>query len=255
MAWLLSVVMVLGGFIFYGAETLTASAMTIEEFNARLSELQQKYPTGYVWKDKYYGKYELTGKYVNWVQCKGFAHLMGYEVFGTDPGTWEIDYDFSHLEPGDIIQFGNPSSANHSVFCTSVSGDTYYFVDCNGNGNRDENGKYKDGLCMVLWGDKGYISKGSLYNGARTFSYLLKSPMNLIPEPEKQIDLGSDFYGELIYNKEDMAVSNVSGNVEVRSRDAEQKYKVWHFIRQSNGSYVIISCSDHKAIDTLTVTK
>ena len=241
MSWLLSVVMVLGVFVFYGTKSLTVSAeMTMDQFNARLSELQIKYPTGYVWKDKYYGKYELGNEYVNWVQCKGFAHLMGYEVFNSDPGTWPVDYNFNHLEPGDIIQFGDPNipGGNHSVFCTSVSGDTYYFVDCNGNGNRDENGKYKAGLCMVLWGDKGYISKGSLYNGMHTFSYLIKSPIHTVNPPPDPITYDYMPVGKKYYLKNNGTGTYMSVDYGVDKQ--LQNISVYQFTKEEGQQYEIV---------------
>ena len=255
LSWLLSVVMIFG-MLVVDLGTITANSMTTNQFNERLNELRQKYPTGYVWKDGYRGKYELTGEELTWVQCKGFAHLMGYEVFGTDPGTWQVDYNFNHLEPGDIIQFGDPyvDYGNHSVFCISVSGNTYHFVDCNGRGNNDENGYYVRGLRKVLWDDVGYISSGK-YSSIE-FKYLIKSPMHIIdPVTWESMTVGGKYYlknngtgtymsidsGEDVQGK-NISVYQKTGSTgqqfEIRSSDTDKSYFLRPVLCESSGRVV-----------------
>ena len=254
LSWLLSVVMIFG-MLVVDLGTITANSMTTNQFNERLNELRQKYPTGYVWKDGYRGKYELTGEDITWVQCKGFAHLMGYEVFGIDPGTWPVDYNFNHLEPGDIIQFGDPyvDYGNHSVFCISVSENTYHFVDCNGRGNNNENGYYVRGLCKVLWDDVGYISDGK-YSSIE-FKYLIKAPINIDPVTWESMPAGEKYYlknnstgtymsvdsGEDVQGK-NISVYQKTGHTgqqfEIRSSDIDKTYYLRPVLCESSGRVV-----------------
>ena len=136
-------------------------AVTQSEFDAKLSQLQSQYPNYSVW----------NGRFDNGTQCFGFAHMMGYNVFGTMPSTWQRGYDIYSVKPGDLIQYGNTSGQGHTVFVTAVSGNTITFVDCNGNGNYSGSTKVrKNG---VLWGNT--IQKGARIWGKYAFSYLLVS--------------------------------------------------------------------------------
>lgn len=121
-------------------------AVTQSEFDAKLSQLQSQYPNYSVW----------NGQFDNGTQCFGFAHMMGYNVFGTMPSTWQRSYDIYSVKPGDLIQYGNTSGQGHTVFVTAVSGNTITFVDCNGNGNYSGSTKVRRN--GVLWGNT--IQKG-----------------------------------------------------------------------------------------------
>ena len=136
-------------------------AVTQSEFDAKLSQLQSQYPNYSVW----------NGQFDNGTQCFGFAHMMGYNVFGTMPSTWQRSYDIYSVKPGDLIQYGNTSGQGHTVFVTAVSGNTITFVDCNGNGNYSGSTKVRRN--GVLWGNT--IQKGARIWGKYSFSYLLVS--------------------------------------------------------------------------------
>ena len=63
------------------------------------------------------------------------------------------------------------------------------------------------------------------------------------------VNLGDDFYAKIITNKNQLALTNTSGNVDVRKQDNSTK-QVWHFKRQSDGTYTIQNTADSKYLDT-----
>ncbi len=141
---------------------VTAEAISQSEFNKKLNELRNTYPNYSTW----------TGTYGGGSQCWGFARLVADYVFGGSYTTWSTVYNISGVKAGDILQYGNTSGSGHTVFVTSVSGDTIYFVDCNGNGNYSGGTKVR--TCGIKWDNT--ISKSALMFGKYSFSYLLSSP-------------------------------------------------------------------------------
>lgn len=63
------------------------------------------------------------------------------------------------------------------------------------------------------------------------------------------VNLDNDFYATIITNKNQLALTNTNGNVDVRRQDGSAK-QVWHFKRQSDGSYIIQNTADNKYLDT-----
>jgi len=106
-------------------QKMSVLAISQSEFDQKISQLRSKYKNYDVW----------NGSFDGGTQCFGFARLMGYEVFGSKPSTWGRSNSISGVKAGDLIQYGNTSGQGHTVFVTSVSGNTITFVDCNGNGN------------------------------------------------------------------------------------------------------------------------
>lgn len=138
-----------------------AQALSKSEFDSKLEYLRTKYRNYDTWDNWFDGG----------SQCFGFARLMGYEVFGSYPSTWEVSNDFYSVKVGDIVRYGNTGSGGHSIFVTSVSGNTIKFVDCNGNGNYMGSTEVRS--CGIKW-DNTAIIGGDLF-GFR-FSYIRKSP-------------------------------------------------------------------------------
>lgn len=139
----------------------TASALTRSEFDNKLNNLRSKYPNYSTWYESFDGGSE----------CFGFARLMGYEVFGSYPSSWEVSRDFNSVKVGDIVRYGNNGNGGHSIFVTNVSGNTITFVDCNGNGNYS--GATKVRRCGIKWDNTTTIGS-SLFG--YSFSYIKKSP-------------------------------------------------------------------------------
>ena len=141
--------------------SFTASGLTHSDFDSKLNDLRSKYPDYSTWNKSFDGGSE----------CFGFARLMGYEVFGSYPSSWEVSRDFSSVKAGDIVRYGNNGSGGHSIFVTNVSGNTITFVDCNGNGNY--NGATQVRRCGIKWDNSTIIGKNLFGYG---FSYIRKSP-------------------------------------------------------------------------------
>ena len=152
------------------AFNLTVNALTENEFNNKLNTLRVQYPNYSEWNDYYDGGH----------QCWGFARLIADSVFGGSWKNWAQVNSISNVKAGDILQYGNTSGSGHTVFVTSVSGDTIYFVDCNGNGNYSGGTKVRS--CGIKW-DNSISKSGSMF-GKYSFSYLLSSPgFGSIPIP------------------------------------------------------------------------
>lgn len=144
-----------------------AASLTQNEFDSKLSSARSKYPNGCN-NDTY--SWYVAGSLVGY-QCHGYARWLSYYVWGSDfrngNGTnWtryeatSSDSKIDKLVPGDVIRYraGTSKSWNHTIFVTSISGDTVYFTDCNSDGN-----------CTVKW-DKSF-SKSTLSTYLKTTLY------------------------------------------------------------------------------------
>lgn len=84
--------------------------------------------------------------------CWGYADQLGYLYTGSNPEKWTQSTSTSAIDSiktGDIIRFTFNSGAEHSIFVTSVSGNTVYYTDCNQGGKCDiawDRSKTKDYL-------------------------------------------------------------------------------------------------------------
>lgn len=144
-------------------------AVSESQFDSKMSELKGQYPNYSCWNDRF----------DNGSECWGFANMLGYKVFGTKPSTWKKVYSINNVKKGDLIQYGSTNGSGHTVFVTSVSGDTITFVDCNGNGNYSGANKVRHN--GVLWGNT--IKKGNKMYGRINFSYICVSPGFDNPNP------------------------------------------------------------------------
>ena len=144
-------------------------AVSESQFDSKMSELKGQYPNYSCWNDRF----------DNGSECWGFANMLGYKVFGTKPSTWKKVYSINNVKKGDLIQYGSTNGSGHTIFVTSVSGDTITFVDCNGNGNYSGANKVRHN--GVLWGNT--IKKGNKMYGRINFSYICVSPGFDNPNP------------------------------------------------------------------------
>ena len=152
---------------------LSASAITQSEFDSKLSSLRSTYPNYSTWNDRFDGG----------TQCFGFARLIAYNVFGSHVPSWTKLYSISEVKAGDVVQYGNTMGSGHTIFVTSVSGDTITFVDCNGNGNYSGGSKVRS--CGIKWDNT--ISKSAMMFGMYSFAYLYSSPSK---EPSNHSPVG-----------------------------------------------------------------
>ena len=160
LSWLLSVVMVFG--VIFLTPIMNVEAITQSEFDSKLNSLRSKYPNYSTWNDYFDGGH----------QCWGFARLIAYNVFGEHADNWSKSTNINDVKAGDVLQYGNTSGSGHTVFVTSVSGNTITFVDCNGNGNYSNGSKVRS--CGVKW-DNTISKSGSMFN-KYSFAYRLVAP-------------------------------------------------------------------------------
>ena len=160
MAWILSLVMIFG--VFVAAPATQGNAITQADFNSKLSSLRSQYPNYSTWNDYFDGGH----------QCWGFARLIAYKVFGSHADSWSKVTNLNNVKAGDVLQYGNTSGEGHTVFVTSVSGNTITFVDCNGNGNYSNGSKVRS--CGIKWDNT--ISKSASMFNKYSFAYRLVSP-------------------------------------------------------------------------------
>lgn len=132
-----------------------AASLSQSEFEDKLSGATSMYPTGSQ-QDYWY----VNGSYIG-RQCHGYGRWISWYVWGTDfangKGTgWTLLKSTSSssyidsLAPGDVVRFRRKNKSwNHTIFITSIVGDTIYYTDCN-----------SDGACTIKWGQQ--VSKATL---------------------------------------------------------------------------------------------
>lgn len=130
-----------------------------------LAELQAKFPSGKYWNHigvnnwdyftttnkpcKHHGGCNMaTGScgcncYDKSIQCMGFAKLLGYLYYGSNPITWTESKNLNLLKAGDVVRWGG-----HSFWVTSVNGDKVTYADC----NRGKDAKLVN-TCGIQWGN------------------------------------------------------------------------------------------------------
>ena len=95
LSMILSAVMLFGGLcVISDASTIQAEAMYESEYDKKIQQLMQKYPDYSTWTDSFEGG----------IQCLGFAHMLGYEVFGISPSKWQVSNSLKDEKKG--IFFG-----------------------------------------------------------------------------------------------------------------------------------------------------
>jgi len=123
-------------------------------------------------------------------QCAGFAKKLQYEYFNTTKYLQLSNLTQYEPRVGDHLRVSYRGIANHSVFVTSVNGNTFTYADCNSSGNCNI-GWYKNG---IVNGDSTITLDGSTYS----FSWV-----------ERPIMVG-DVNGDSYVNSDDLtAIRNI----------------------------------------------
>ena len=64
------------------------------------------------------------------------------------------------------------------------------------------------------------------------------------------VNIGEDVYASILKNDTQICLANVNDNVELADKGTiSDDSEKWHFVRQSDGSYIIYNCYDGKALD------
>lgn len=142
---------------FINIPDVSARSLSAAEMKERLAVLKSKYPTGWYWADGWCNNYE-TGDcgpgYNNaaW-ECMGFAYKICNELFEEDPRMKFYQHNnINNLCVGDYVRISG--NVEHSIVVTNISGNTVYYVDCNGRNGYGYN--------VVCW--ERSISKSNLAN-------------------------------------------------------------------------------------------
>lgn len=115
----------------------------------KLNAAKAKYPNGssrYTW-------YNASGVVVGY-QCHGYARWLSEYVWGTDFANgygkgWSLikatasNSQIDKLCVGDVVRYRGAGDYNHTIFITSISGNTITYTDCNSDGN-----------CTIYWNQK-----------------------------------------------------------------------------------------------------
>lgn len=70
-----------------------------------------------------------------------------------------------------------------------------------------------------------------------------------VTDDDKPVDIGDDFYASLLLYEPWLNVSNADGEVKLENSEYTLNKRVWNFQKQSDGSYIIISCYDGRALE------
>lgn len=70
-----------------------------------------------------------------------------------------------------------------------------------------------------------------------------------VTDDDKPVDIGDNFYASLLLNEPWLNVYNVDGEVKLANSEYMLNKCVWNFQKQSDGSYMIISCYDGRALE------
>lgn len=201
-------------------------------------------PDGYTWSPCYsHNANAPVGQcdcntFAHAMQCAGFAKKISYDVYGSYPTSWGTT-NVWNCKPGDVIHYGvtNENSNGHWVMVIARNGNTLTFGECNAN-------TLIYGGCRISWDRT--LDIGSL-NG----QIICYSAPYTLPTQKSDVDLGDDFYGLIINQPTWKSIGQAdNGNVQIISESRETYNRVlWHFTKNSDGSYKIISMLNGKSLD------
>ena len=192
-----------------------AATLTEAQFAEKLADAKKLYPDG---SRKY--EWSINGTVVGW-ECHGYARWLSWYVWGVDFANgngknWGLKKSSSsstyikELVPGDVVRYrsSTSNSYNHTIFITSISGDTINFTDCNSDGNSTirwnnrsiSKSTLEKYLKIKLYGDEaatyGYIAHYSPNTIGTLHTLTVKFNANGgVIDPRPQYKLTTDGYG------------------------------------------------------------
>ena len=222
-------------------------------------ELMAKFPEGKYWNKKN-GKSNLDG----WTdtpcenhkvstascqgQCYGFAHKLARDAYGSNPENWKVHYSVDKIKAGDVVRIGNKPGGRHSIFVLGVNETDIIYADCNW-----------DYHCGIRWNAK--ISKDELKSGGNNALTNVKSSpgdLRIFNGSQGATDIeavrdivfyyneaSSDYWWDTMLKG---PMINSNGNLSMSTEEVKDFSSVFRFTRQADGSYVIQSMIDKKAL-------
>lgn len=186
-----------------------------------------------------------------WISGTGLRHSFTYGINGN---SMSVAHAFtsgisvatlksllnSHPE-GIVLYCGN---IPHAVFVTDYEGDTFYCADSSGYPYSG----YRLPLASSLLGEKYQWSQANIL--ANTTAYWYVSGYSITPGG-MNLDLGSDFYALINYQPGWKTIGQAdNGNVELVYESTDTIDRVlWHFVRNSDGTYTITSMLNGKVLE------
>lgn len=180
----------------------------------------------------------------NAIQCMGFAYRLAYGYYRTSVRNWssEDNNGLETLKAGDVVDFGWSGYGNnrvygHTIWITSVQGDTITYADCN-----------YGYTCLIRWIDSP-SNKYNVITGNYTIHHAPYAATGGSAQPTAQ-NIGEDFYAYIHNTYSGHALENHSNNVQLAAADNYDPRQIWHFIHLGYNQYKIINMYDGRCLDT-----
>lgn len=147
------------------------------------------------------------------------------------------------------VAWASSGTYGHVAWVCAVNGD-YVTID---EYNYGEDGRVWDSAGQFWHGNHRYNTR-TVHKSA--FQYI-HFPGSSTPS-QPSVDLGNEFYAYICYPHGNLNISNATssdltdnhyGNVQTAVRDLYDPRQIWHFFRQTDGTYKIVSMYDGRCLD------
>lgn len=170
-----------------------------------------------------------------------------WKFYRNDDGSYNIvnRYNWKAL---DLESYGNENGTNIKCYENSNNsaqrwlikereGGYAFFPECSQNGVMDlDDNNSETGTNIHFW----------TYNGTSAQIYSINKINDI--RDYLSSDLGDDFYGVIFNKNRNKPIENRNGNV-VLGAENHSENQVWHFIKNNDNTYNIVSLFDSKALD------
>ncbi len=200
------------------------------------------------YKNKPYGNNAYTT-----VGCAWFASARAYQITGVDSpifsgSSWYNGQyaNYGYSRGSTIRAKALACYSNHIAVVEKVEGNT---VTISEGGISDY--RYADsGYCAIRTMSVADVQSA---RGGNFLGYVYLGGGNWY-DSLPLANIGDDLYAILLKNDGWVDLANVNDNVEI-ARESQDSFIMWHFVRQSDGSYVIYNCKNNKVLDVANAGK
>ena len=234
--------------------TVSAAIPTKDTIKQRLDSLKSQYPDG-TSQTKFYnaqiydsdiggysmGYKDLSG-YGSW-QCLAWGCKVYDTLWEKSISTGETHTNVNNICIGDYVRYNSTIEYDHSIIITGIDGNTLYYTDCNGGkvGSVSYSNKIKWDRTISKSELQTKVNKKLVMSSG--YGYIRHQNGNDYKDLNAYVNLGGDFYAKIKNTYYGLCLTNDSDNVSVRT-DSNSDSQWWHFIRNSDGTYKIISMKD-----------
>lgn len=200
------------------------------------------------YKNKPYGNNAYTT-----VGCAWFASARAYQITGVDSpifsgSSWYNGQyaNYGYSRGSTIRAKALACYSNHISVVEKVEGNT---VTISEGGISDY--RYADsGYCAIRTMSVADVQSA---RGGNFLGYVYLGGGNWY-DSLPLANIGDDVYASFLKNDGWVNLCNVNDNVEIDSKSKNSSI-IWHFMRQSDGSYVIYNCKNNKVLDVANAGK